>query len=209
MDDFSFVGVNATLRNKHAHAREAKENEFHSNYWPRSFLVVSIVWNQRPKGKCGDMVQLELADLGFSILEVVSHHLHHLHHPCHLQARDCVSAAWTGRTPSRRQRTPFSGNGIGRVRRMRQDYVQSARCHGIKQEGPVFRPSAAACEPLPLEPPPSKAEMPVTCNCNRCCPPWNPAAPSVPPPTCVMSTELAALRFLSGGPQASSSRMRR
>ena len=133
MDDFSFVGVNATLRNKHAHAREAKENEFHSNYWPRSFLVVSIVWNQRPKGKCGDMVQLELADLGFSILEVVSHHLHHLHHPCHLQARDCVSAAWTGRTPSRRQRTPFSGNGIGRVRRMRQDYVQSARCHGIKQ----------------------------------------------------------------------------
>ena len=51
MDDFSFVGVNAMLQNQHAHTRGAKENELQSNYWPRSFLVVGIVWNQRPEGK--------------------------------------------------------------------------------------------------------------------------------------------------------------
>ena len=79
---------------------------------------------------------------------------------------------------------------------------------GANKAGPVFRPSAAACEPLPLAPPPSKAAMAVACNCNCCCPPWQPAAPSVPPPTCVVSTGLAALRFFSGGPPASSSRMR-
>ena len=51
MDDFSFVGVNAMLQNQNAHKRGNRENEFHSNYWPRSFLVVGIVWNQRPEGK--------------------------------------------------------------------------------------------------------------------------------------------------------------
>ena len=101
--------------------------------WPVSFLVISIVWNQRPKRKCWVMLRLELADLGFNILEVVGHHLHHLHHLCHLQALDCVSAAWTRPTLGRRQRAPSSGNDIDRIRRMRQNYVQSAWCHGSKQ----------------------------------------------------------------------------
>ena len=86
------------------------------------------------------MVLLKLADQGFHILEVVNHHLHHLHHLCHLQALDCVSAAWIGRPPGRRQRATFAENSIGRIRRMRQHYIQSAQCHGIKQGRNSLRP---------------------------------------------------------------------
>ena len=49
MDDFSFVGVNAMLKNQHAHTKGNEGNEFHSNYWPWSFLVVGIVWDERPE----------------------------------------------------------------------------------------------------------------------------------------------------------------
>ena len=73
----------------------------------------------------------------------------------------------------------------------------------------VCGPSAATCEPLPLTPPPSKAAMPVACCSNCYCPPWQPAAPCVPPPTCVVPIRLTALQFLSGGPPESSSRLRR
>ena len=43
-------------------------------------------------------------------------------------------------TAGRRQRAPFAGHSIGRIRRMRQHYIQSVRCHGIKQGETSLRP---------------------------------------------------------------------
>ena len=57
---------------------------------------------------------------------------------------------------------------------------------GSDKAGPVVIHSSADCEPLALEPPPSNAEMLVTCNCNCCCPSRSPAALSGPPPSCVV-----------------------
>ena len=56
---------------------------------------------------------------------------------------------------------------------------------GSDKAGPVVIYSSADCEPLALEPPPSNAEMFVTCNCNCSCPPSSPAALSVSSPSCV------------------------
>ena len=51
MSDFSGVGVNAMLKNQHAHTKGSKRNPFHSNYWPWSFLGLGIPWEEWPEGE--------------------------------------------------------------------------------------------------------------------------------------------------------------
>ena len=107
------------------------------------------------------MVLLELADLGFHILEVMNHHLNHLHHLCHLQALDCVSAAWIGRLPGRQQQGTFAENSIGRIRGMRQHYIQSAQCPEIEQNEISLLPFCCNLRAASYHATATKAAMPV------------------------------------------------
>ena len=97
-------------------------------------LLVGIVWEERPEREWVTVL-LELADLGFNILDLLGHRLHHLQQLCDLQAVACVPAAGTWRPPGWRQRAPLPGNVVetGRIRGMRQHCVRGAGRQGVQR----------------------------------------------------------------------------